>query len=202
MKDDSNMPEENADENPKELKIVISHKVIVVGAVGFLCFIYLFTYLKTIRELLKDESTISLLLGIFLVSEVIQFLNLISIRLKLETYLKTNPVIQDQDSLQLWKNVVQSHHKWERVGLMLLFVLSLPIGILVGTNSGLMTVNAGIVGVLFLVHLVLIAWNSSSQEKMKKVECLDETAEAEYQRVCDEWEHKFFPDFKLEPLQE
>ncbi|QDT42183.1 hypothetical protein Pan241w_22640 [Gimesia alba] len=198
MKDDSSEPVENTDENPKELVLVLSPTVLRMGSVVIVCLILLTIYAKNIREFLIQESTSSLLLGIFLVSEVIQFFILIYNRLKLDFYLNTDPVIQDQDSLRLWKTVVQSNHKWERVGLVLLFVLSLPVGMLVGGKSGFVTVDMGIVFVVWVLHLVLNAWSGSSQDKMKELECSDETANAEYRRVCKAWGRQLSPDFKIE----
>ncbi|QDV16928.1 hypothetical protein Pan153_15620 [Gimesia panareensis] len=200
MNNDTSVPEEESDETSKNLTIVIDPVAILKVVICFFCYVALISYLRS-HNLLKAELTSSVLLGIFLVTIAAQYFIFISSKRKLDAYLRTNPVIQDQDSLMQWKTISQTHNQWERIGVKLLFGLLLPMSLLICISSGFKSLNMAIVGVFLLLDLVLNVWTSSSQNKMEQLECSDESLKPEYQRACDEWQHRLAPDFKIDPGQ-
>ncbi|MDO3386133.1 hypothetical protein QWI17_09825 [Gilvimarinus sp. SDUM040013] len=138
------------------------------------------------------ESFEPISLPLFALSQIGLCVLVILTARELKTFLYRYPVIDSVESLQALKPVARTNM---HAALLAFFFLG------VGSLSGIMAlINNGIgvkivVFIIYIATMVLFAIYNSIENKVKQIECMDESLETELRKILDCWLHKALPNF-------
>jgi len=129
---------------------------------------------------------------VFVASQIGMILLTILIRKRVDGFLVRHPVISDQISLENLKPVARTNMHFALMHLLLLGLGSLT-AIMSILNYGGMTSIA--VVVFAIVTAKVTEWGSSSEARIKQIECTDARLEKELSDIFHCCQHKPFPNF-------
>jgi len=144
----------------------------------------------------KETEFLTYLKGIsfevFLLSEFGMLSLILYNKKQLDDFLYHFPIIDNRNGLEMLKPIVRTNMYSS-----LFMILFLAIGSLTAIMS---IVNHGLtkgilVGVLSIATAKAINWYNPSEQKIKHIECADESIEVELNNMLQCWMHKPFPNF-------
>jgi len=144
----------------------------------------------------KETQFLSYLKGIsfevFLLSEFGMLSLILYNKKQLDDFLYHFPIIDNRNGLEMLKPIVRTN-MYSSLFMILFLAIGSLTAIMSIVNHGL---NKGIlVGVLSIATAKAINWYNPSEQKIKHIECADESIEVELNNMLQCWMHKPFPNF-------
>lgn len=177
---------------------VISAPVIVPLTILVLISIYAFYVIHSMSqadanpELGIFDYLKAMSLGIFLLSQAGQNFVCLYSKSQLDGFLRRYPVIKNRDALETLKPLIRTNMYF--VPSVLIFAgLAIPTGMICLWQNGV--IQAGIVLVSWVITTVVGIACSTSEKKVRSLDCANAKLENALERLSESWVKRVFPDF-------
>ncbi|MBF0231164.1 MAG: hypothetical protein HQK63_16470 [Desulfamplus sp.] len=111
---------------------------------------------------------------------------------QLDEFLYSFPIINNRNGLETLKPIVRTN-MYSSLFMILFLAIGSLTAIMSILNHGL--VKGVLVAVLSIATAKAINWYNPSEQKIKHIQCVDESLEVELNQILQCWMHKPFPNF-------